>query len=137
MQAWVDARKRHGLSHAEVQMARELEMNPKKLGKLDKHDQEPWKMPLRQFIRHLYVKRFGNEYPDSSKRLRKRFVAMLRKSNLARSQGNTQLARFLEGLAPLAVTDPSVPDSNPLPASHLTQRHPLRHERRDRTGIPA
>jgi len=28
MQAWIDARKRHGLSHAEVQMARELGMNP-------------------------------------------------------------------------------------------------------------
>lgn len=28
MQAWVEARKRHGLSHAEVQMARELGMNP-------------------------------------------------------------------------------------------------------------
>jgi len=61
MQAWIDARKRHGLSHAEVQMARELGMNPKKMGKLDNHDQEPWKMPLRQFIQHLYFKRFGKE----------------------------------------------------------------------------
>src|SRR2546430_7764679 len=42
MQAWIDARKRHGLSHAEVQMARELGMNPQKLGKLDNHHQEPW-----------------------------------------------------------------------------------------------
>ena len=64
MQAWIDARKRHGLSHAEVQMARELGMNPKKLGKLDNHHQEPWKMPLRQFIQHLYYKRFGKEQPD-------------------------------------------------------------------------
>jgi hypothetical protein len=43
MQAWIDARKRHHLSHAHVQMARELGMNPKKLGKLDNHDQEPVK----------------------------------------------------------------------------------------------
>jgi hypothetical protein len=64
MQAWIDARKRHGLSHAEVQMARELGMNPNKLGKLDNHHQEPWKMPLRQYIQHLYSKRFGKEYPD-------------------------------------------------------------------------
>src|SRR5438874_6063801 len=64
MQAWIDARKRHGLSHAEVQMARELGMNPKKLGKLDNHHQEPWKMPLRQYIQHLYSRRFGKEYPD-------------------------------------------------------------------------
>jgi hypothetical protein len=46
LQAWIDARKRHHLSHAQVQMARELGMNPAKLGKLDNHKQEPWKLPL-------------------------------------------------------------------------------------------
>ena len=45
-------------------MARELGMNPKKLGKKDNHDQEPWKMPLRQYIEYLYFKRFGKEHPD-------------------------------------------------------------------------
>lgn len=45
-------------------MARELGMNPKKLGKLDNHRQEPWKVPLPQFIEHLYVKRFGKQRPD-------------------------------------------------------------------------
>ncbi len=64
MQAWIDARKRHHLSHAQVQMARELGMNPKKFGKLDNHDQEPWKMPLKQYIEHLYFKRFGKEQPE-------------------------------------------------------------------------
>jgi hypothetical protein len=64
MQAWIDARKRHHLSHAQVQMARELGMNPKKLGKLDNHDQEPWKMALRQYLEHLYFKRFAKERPD-------------------------------------------------------------------------
>jgi hypothetical protein len=63
-QAWIDARKRHGLSHAQVQMARELGMNPCNLGKLDNHDQEPWKLPLKQYIEHLYCKRFGKERPD-------------------------------------------------------------------------
>ena len=63
-QAWIDARKRHGLSHAQVQMARELGMNPSNLGKLDNHDQEPWKLPLKQYIEHLYCKRFGKERPD-------------------------------------------------------------------------
>ena len=65
MQAWIDARKRHNLSHAQVQMARELGMNPNKLGKLNNHDQEPWKLPLRQYIEHLYFKRFGKERPDT------------------------------------------------------------------------
>lgn len=64
LQDWIEARKRHHLSHAQVQMARELGMNPKKLGKLDNHDQEPWKAPLPQFIEHLYFKRFGRERPE-------------------------------------------------------------------------
>ncbi len=61
---WVEARRKFKLSHAHVQMARELGMNPKKLGKLDNHDQEPWKLPLRKFIEHLYLKRFGKNRPD-------------------------------------------------------------------------
>jgi hypothetical protein len=65
MQAWIDARKRHHLSHAQVQMARELGMNPAKLGKFDNHKQEPWKRPLPQFIEQLYVKRFGKTAPDT------------------------------------------------------------------------
>ncbi len=63
-QAWIDSRKRHRLSHAQVQMARELQMNPTTLGKLDNHKQEPWKMPLGQYIEHLYRKRFGRDRPD-------------------------------------------------------------------------
>ena len=61
---WVEARGRHHLSHAHVQMARELGMNPRKLGKLDNHHQEPWKAPLPQFIERLYLKRFGREQPE-------------------------------------------------------------------------
>ena len=63
-QDWVDARKRFHLSHAHGQMARELGMNPRKLGRLDNHHQEPWKVPLPQFIEHLYFKRFGRERPQ-------------------------------------------------------------------------
>jgi hypothetical protein len=64
LQAWIDARNRHHLSHAQVQMARELGMNPAKLGKLDNHKQEPWKLPLPQFIEELYFKHFGKTSPD-------------------------------------------------------------------------
>jgi hypothetical protein len=63
LQDWVEARKRHHLSHAQVQMARELGMNPSKLGKLHDHGHEPWKAPLPQFIEHLYFKAFGREQP--------------------------------------------------------------------------
>lgn len=61
---WIEARRRFHLSHAQVQMARDLGMNPKKLGKLANHDQEPWKAPLPRFIEDLYLKRFGKERPD-------------------------------------------------------------------------
>lgn len=64
-QAWVEARRRFHLSHAHVQMARELGMNPRKLGKIANHRQEPWKAPLPQFIEHLYFKRFGRERPQT------------------------------------------------------------------------
>src|SRR3972149_2750083 len=64
LQVWIDARKRHHLSHAHVRMARELGMNPKKLGKLDNHQQEPWKLPLSAFIEQLYFKRFAKRSPE-------------------------------------------------------------------------
>jgi len=64
VQEWVDARRRHRLSNAHVQMARELGMNPKKLRKLDNHGQVPWKAPLPQFIEHLYFRTFGRERPE-------------------------------------------------------------------------
>ena len=64
LQHWIEARKRHRLSHAHVQMARELGMNPRKLGKIDNHRQEPWKAPLPIFIESIYFKRFKKERPD-------------------------------------------------------------------------
>jgi hypothetical protein len=64
LQDWIEARYRFRLSHAHVQMARELGMNPRTLGKLDNHRQEPWKAPLPQFIEHLYFRSFGRERPD-------------------------------------------------------------------------
>jgi hypothetical protein len=64
IQAWAEARKQYHLSHAQVQMACELGLNPRKLGKLANHRQEPWKASLPQFIEHLYVKRFDRERPQ-------------------------------------------------------------------------
>ena len=63
LKVWIEARKRVHLSHAQVQMARELGLNPKKFGKLANHKQEPWKAPLPLFIEHLYRKQFGRERP--------------------------------------------------------------------------
>jgi hypothetical protein len=81
---WFEARKRYRLTHAQVQMARELGLNPKKFGGLANHRQEPWKLPLPKFIEAIYLKRFGVERPtevlsleevvarDHAKRARKR-----------------------------------------------------------------
>ena len=62
--AWIEARRKFQLSHAHIQMARELGMNPKKLGGLANHRQEPWKAPLPDFIVACYEKRFGKDRPD-------------------------------------------------------------------------
>ena len=72
IQAWITARDRHHLSHAHVQMARELGMNPAKLGKIDNHRQELWKAPLPEFIEHLYEKRFGKTRPEVVRSLEER-----------------------------------------------------------------
>lgn len=63
-QPWIEARRKFNLSHAHIQMARELGFNPKKLGKLNNHDQQPWKLPLPDFIAKLYLKNFGKQRPD-------------------------------------------------------------------------
>lgn len=51
-------------------MARELGLNPDKLGKTDNHRQEPWKAPLPQFIEDIYFKRFKREEPETVRPLK-------------------------------------------------------------------
>ena len=64
---WIEARKKFKLSHAQIQMARELGLNPKKFGSLSNHKQEPWKAPLPKFIEQIYEKRFGKPQPDDTR----------------------------------------------------------------------
>lgn len=66
-QVWIDARKKFKLSHAHIQMAREIGLNPKKLGKLANHTQEPWKAPLPEFIENIYFKNFGKQPPENAR----------------------------------------------------------------------
>ena len=73
LQIWIDARRRFHLSHEQIQMARELGMNPKKFGSLANHKQEPWKAPLPDFIESLYYKRFRKEHPDQVKSIERTF----------------------------------------------------------------
>lgn len=64
LRPWIEARKKYRLSHAQIQMARELGLNPKKFGGLANHKQEPWKIPLPDYIEELYFKRFNKKSPD-------------------------------------------------------------------------
>ena len=64
LRPWIEARRRFNLSHAQIQMARELGLNPKKLGGMANNKQEPWKMPLPRYIEHLYKKQIGKDTPD-------------------------------------------------------------------------
>lgn len=68
-QVWIEAKKRYHLTDAQIQMARELGLNPKKFGGLANDRQEPWKRPLPEFIEELYFKRFGKTQPDVIKKL--------------------------------------------------------------------
>ncbi len=61
---WIDVRKKYRLSHAHVQMARELGMSPKRFDRLANTEHKPWKVPLPQFIESLYEKKFGKTEPD-------------------------------------------------------------------------
>jgi hypothetical protein len=79
-QVWVDARQRFHLSHAQIQMARELGLNPKKFGKLATHKQQPWKAPLPVFIQELYFKRFGKHRPDNVRSIEQIVADKRRKS---------------------------------------------------------
>lgn len=61
---WAEAKKKYRLTPEQIQMARELGLNPKKFGGMANHKQEPWKEPLPQYIETLYFKHFRKEHPD-------------------------------------------------------------------------
>ena len=64
LQIWLEVRQRYHLTDTQIQMARELGLNPKKFGGYANHRQEPWKRPLGEFIEQLYFKRFKKAEPD-------------------------------------------------------------------------
>ena len=70
IEKWIVAQKKHRLSDTHVQMARELGLNPDKLGKIGNHRQESWKAPLPEFIEEIFYKRFIKEHPDIVKPLK-------------------------------------------------------------------
>jgi uncharacterized protein len=56
---WQEAKRRCGLSDEDVRMAKELGFRPRSLLKNLPSKSQPWKAPVREWIRDLYAKRFG------------------------------------------------------------------------------
>jgi hypothetical protein len=86
LQPWFEARKRFKLSHAHIQMARELGLNPKKFGSLANDKQQPWKAPLPDFIDYIYFKHFKCTKPAQVKTLEQLIEADELKRNLKRER---------------------------------------------------
>jgi hypothetical protein len=110
---WIEARRRFHLSHAHVQMAFELGMNPKTFGKLANHHQERWKLPLPDFIAHLYVKHFGKTRPDHVRTVEQSAVAKLARKQAKKQARQARKAINAAGMA--AMEEPegaSTPDNS-------------------------
>ncbi len=86
LRPWIEARRKFHLSHAQVQMARELGMNPKKLGRLNNHEQEKWKLPLPLFIQECYRKRFGKLMPADPRPIEARIAEKAAKKAAKRAE---------------------------------------------------
>jgi hypothetical protein len=100
---WIEARKRFHLSHAHVQMARAIGLNPHKLGKIANHKQKPWKLPLPLFIEKLYLKSFGKTRPDEVVAIEERAKQIARKKAERKA---AKAARRHDAAAPTAQPSP-------------------------------
>ncbi|MBB2183557.1 hypothetical protein H0486_11795 [Lachnospiraceae bacterium MD1] len=56
---WFEAKKRCKLNDEEIQMAKEMGLNPKSLIKNIPNKNEQWKLPVKIWVRDMYEDRFG------------------------------------------------------------------------------
>ncbi|MEM6980244.1 MAG: hypothetical protein AAF539_11320 [Planctomycetota bacterium] len=91
-QPWIRVRKQFRLSHAHVQMARELGLEPRRFGSYADTTDQPWKQPLPQFIESLYLKRFGRERPEVVRSIED-IAAMHVAKRLARKESRAAMRR--------------------------------------------
>jgi len=114
LRPWIEARQRFHLSHAHVQMACALGMNPAKLGKLANHRQEPWKAPLPTFIADCYFRRFGKSMPDHVRSIEEIAAGEMAKRRARRAAREAR--RVAAGTAAAAAADaPGIEESPPTP----------------------
>jgi len=88
---WINARKQFRLSDAHIQMARELGLSPKRFAKYADRQNQPWKLPLTEFIDALYLKQFGKSRPDEVKTMEEIAAAHVAK-RAARKLANAKAA---------------------------------------------
>jgi hypothetical protein len=84
LKPWIEARARYKLSHAQIQMARELGMNPRKFGSIANDKQERWKSPLPEFIQECYERQFGRPAPEDERSIEQKLEAERAKKQLKR-----------------------------------------------------
>ena len=94
LRPWIEARKKYRLSNAQIQMARELGLNPKKFGSLSNYKQQPWKLPLPEFIEEIYFKRFKKRVPDNVRSIEQMVKDKARKK--AESKARKEMARLCD-----------------------------------------
>ena len=96
-------------------MARELGLNPDKLGKIDNHQQETWKAPMPQFIEEIYFKRFKREAPETVKPL-KEIIAEQEKKKKEQKKAKDERRKLRTETATNPIVDEQ-PSSKPLSLS--------------------
>ncbi|MEN8166529.1 MAG: hypothetical protein ABFR65_03515 [Pseudomonadota bacterium] len=94
LKPWIEARKKYRLSHAQIQMARELGLNPKKFGSLDNTKQQPWKLSLPEFIEGIYFKHFKKRAPDNVRSIEQ--IVKDKASKKTESKARNEVARSEE-----------------------------------------
>jgi hypothetical protein len=57
---WLEAKRHCGLSDEDIRMAKELGFKPRSLIRNIPARSQPWKAPVREWIRELHAKRFGD-----------------------------------------------------------------------------
>jgi hypothetical protein len=92
LRPWIEARKKYRLSNAQIQMARELGLNPKKFGSLSNYKQQPRKLPLPEFIEEIYFKHFKKRVPDNVRSIEQMVKGKARKK--AESKARKEMARL-------------------------------------------
>jgi hypothetical protein len=75
LKLWIDARSRYKLNHAQIEMARELGMDPNKFEGIAAYILEHGNKPLAAFIEDSYRERFGKNEPEDRRSIEQKLKA--------------------------------------------------------------